>query len=440
MRPPRRDPLTRNDPIQGRYPDSWYASTSQPDEARAPLRGSERADVAIVGAGYTGLWAAKTLAEAGLKAVVLEAHRVGWGASGRNGGQVGTGFNWDQRKLEGRIGRDGARAVWSIAEAGKAQLREFVAEHAPEARYLPGVAHGEYSSGDLRHARETVDHLARHYGYEEVEVFDCDAFRALVKSPLYVGGTLDRGAGHIHPLRYALALGRAAEAAGAVIHEGSIVLGIEKGAPAVLRTRDGEVRADHVILAGNGYMPDLEPQVAARVMPINSFIGATEPLPEKWQEVLAEDIAVADSKFVVNYYRFSEDRRFLFGGRESYGLAFPKDVAGPLRLRLANLFPQLTGARIEQFWGGTLGITMTRLPYVARVAPNIVSGGGFSGHGAALSGITGRIMAEAVLGQATRLDALGLLPTPRFPGGAMARAPLLTLAMTWYALRDRLGV
>jgi gamma-glutamylputrescine oxidase len=195
-----------------------------------------------------------------------------------------------------------------------------------------------------------------------------------------------------------------------------------------------------VILAGNGYMPDLEPEVAARVMPINSFIGATEPLGNRWTEVLAEDIAVADSKFVVNYYRFSEDRRFLFGGRESYGLGFPRDIGGPLRLRLAKLFPQLTGVRIEHVWGGTLGITMTRLPLILRVAPNIISGGGFSGHGVALSGITGRAMAEAVLGQAGRFDALSILPTPSFPGGAMARAPLLTLAMTWYAMRDRLGV
>jgi gamma-glutamylputrescine oxidase len=187
-------------------------------------------------------------------------------------------------------------------------------------------------------------------------------------------------------------------------------------------------------------MPDLEPQVAARVMPINSFIGATEPLPDRWQDVLAQDIAVADSKFVVNYYRFSEDRRFLFGGRESYTLGFPKDIGGPLRLRLANLFPQLTGARIEHVWGGTLGITMTRLPLIIRVAPNIVSGGGFSGHGVALSGIAGRAMAEAILGQASRFDALSALPTSRFPGGSTARAPLLTLAMTWYALRDRLGL
>ncbi|TNC71602.1 NAD(P)/FAD-dependent oxidoreductase [Rubellimicrobium roseum] len=435
-----RDPLTRNDPVPGAYPASWYAASAQVSEARGSLKGSHRADVAIVGAGYTGLWAAKTLAERGLKPVVLEAHRVGWGASGRNGGQVGSGTNWHQKQLEARIGRDAARAVWDICEDGKRQLRDFIAAEAPDARYLPGVAHGEYSAAEARESRKNAEHLATHYGYNQVEVLDRDAFRALVKSPRYVGGVLDRGAGHVHPLRYALALARAAERAGAVIHEGSIVLGIDKGQPATLRTKDGELKADHVILAGNGYMPDLEPQVAARVMPINSFIGATEPLPDHWQDVLAQDIAVADSKFVVNYFRFSEDRRFLFGGRESYGLGFPKDIGGPLRKRLADLFPQLSGARIEHVWGGTLGITMTRLPLLLRVAPNILSGGGFSGHGVALSGIAGRAMAEAILGQAGRFDALATLPTPRFPGGAMARGPLLTLAMTWYALRDRLGV
>ena len=435
-----RDPLTRNDPVSGAYPASWYASSAKVHDPLAPLKGSHRADVAIVGAGYTGLWAAKTLAERGLKPIVLEAHRVGWGASGRNGGQVGTGTNWHQSKLEARIGRDAARAVWDICEEGKRQLRDFIATHAPEAAYKPGVAHGEYSAAEERETRANADLLASRYDYPQIKLMDGARFRDLVKSPRYVAGALDHGAGHIHPLRYALALAKAAEAAGAVIHEGSIVLGIDKGQPATLRTKDGTLTADHVILAGNGYMPDLEPQVAARTMPINSFIGATEPLGDRWTDILAQDIAVADSKFVVNYYRFSEDRRFLFGGRESYGLGFPTDIAGPLRKRLADLFPQLTGVRIDHVWGGTLGITMSRLPLLLRVAPNVLSGGGFSGHGVALAGISGRAMAEAILGQAGRFDALSLLPTPRFPGGALARGPLLTLAMTWYAMRDRLGV
>ncbi len=434
------NPLHRNDPVRGRHAPSWYAASADPGQARAPLQGAHRADVAIVGAGFTGLWAAKTLAEAGLKPVVLDAHRAGWGASGRNGGQVGSGFNLGQRELEARIGEGPARAAWEVAEAGKAQLRDFVAGEAPEARYLPGVAHGHYTAREHDDAAREAEHLASRYGYDGIEVMDRDRFGALVKSPRYASGVLDRGAGHIHPLRYALALARSAERAGAVIHEHSEVLHVERGDPATLRTAEGTLAAPHVILAGNGYMPDLDGAYAAHVMPINSFIGATAPLGNRWTEVLAEDVAVADSKFVVNYFRVSEDRRFLFGGRESYGLGFPRDIAGPLSRRLADLFPQLKDVAIEHVWGGTLAITVSRLPFVRRVAPNVIAAGGYSGHGVALAGIAGRVMAEAILGQAGRLDTLSLLPTPRFPGGARARAPLLTLAMTWYALRDRLGV
>jgi gamma-glutamylputrescine oxidase len=433
------NPLFRNDK-RGEYPPSWYAASTTLPAPRPALQGDVAADVVILGAGYTGLWAAKTLATAGLKTIVLEAHRAGWGASGRNGGQVGTGFNRGQRELERRMGAGPARAVWDLAEEAKAQLRAFCASHAPEAAYLPGVAHGEYSASEAGEVRAEVDHLAGAYGYDQIDILPPDDFRALVRSPLYQGGILDRGAGHLHPLRYALALARAAEQAGAVIHEGSEVTTIDHGARVILRTAQGRVTAGHAIIAGNGYLPNIEGKIAARVMPINSFIAATEPLPDRWQDVLAQDIAVADSKFVVNYYRFSEDRRFLFGGRESYGLGFPRDIRGPLEARMLSLFPQLQGVRIDHVWGGTLGITMSRLPHLARIAPNVLSGAGFSGHGVALAGIAGRAMAEAVIGQAGRFDALARLPVPAFPGGATFRAPLLTLAMTWYALRDRLGI
>jgi gamma-glutamylputrescine oxidase len=433
------NPLHRNDrPCQ--YPPSWYAATAEIAAQRPPLLGEVRADVAVLGAGYTGLWAAKELAGRGFRVVVVEAHRVGWGASGRNGGQVGTGFNRPQREIEARLGQGTARALWDIAEAGKAQLRDFCATQAPEAQYRPGVAHGAYSEAEAAAGRAAAEHLARVYGYEAIEVLSAEAFAGLVKSPLYRGGTLDRGAGHLHPLRYALALARAAESAGVTIHEGSEVTAIEKGPRPALRTAQGRVSADYLVIAGNGYLPALERSIAARVMPINSFIAATEPLPDRWQEVLAEDIAVADSKFVVNYFRFVEDRRFLFGGRESYTLGFPRDIRGPLVARMTRLFPQLAGVGISHVWGGSLAVTMSRLPHVARIAPNILTAAGFSGHGVALAGIAGRVMAEAIAGQAERFDVMAKLPVPPFPGGAAFRAPLLTLAMTWYALRDRLGL
>ncbi len=432
------NPLFRNDP-QGAYPDSWYVASTELPPPRPALKGELTVDVAILGAGYTGLSAALYLAERGYDVAVLEAHCVAFGASGRNGGQVGTGFNKNQRWFERRLGPDKARALWEIADAAKAQVRDLAARHAPNARYTPGVANGAYSTAEASEMRANAEILARRYGYDKIEILDRDQLRGIVKTPLYRGGILDMGAGHIHPLRYGLGLARAAETAGARIFERSEVIAIEHGSAVTLRTPSGSVRAAHAILAGNGYLPDLDRRIAARVMPINSFIAATEPLGDRAAEVLARDIAVADSKFVVNYYRMSEDRRFLFGGRESYTIGFPTDIATALRRRMETLFPQLKGVRIDHVWGGTLGITMTRLPCVMHVAPNVTNASGFSGHGIALSGFAGRVVAEAIAGQAERFDILSALPIRPFPGGGAFRAPLLTLAMTWYALRDRLG-
>ncbi|MDG4649126.1 FAD-binding oxidoreductase [Roseibacterium sp. SDUM158017] len=432
------NPLYRND-RPGVHAPSWYAASLPPPPRRAPLDGDARADVAVLGAGFTGLWAALTLARAGRRVVVLDAHRAGFGASGRNGGQIHSGFNKPQSWLAGKLGPDRARALWDLSEAAKDQLRDFCAAHAPEAAFRPGIAHGEYSAGDLHHLSAEAEFLEREYGYR-TSILEGDDFRALVKSPLYVGGGVDPGGGHFHPLAYAFALAREAEAAGAVIHETTEVTAIRPGAPVRLETAAGTVTADHAIIAGNGYLPGLLKPVAARVMPINSFIAATEPLPDRWTEVLAEDIAVADSRFVVNYYRFSEDRRFLFGGRESYSIGFPSDISTALIARMETLFPQLKGTPVTHVWGGSLAVTTTRLPHVARVGHGILSGAGFSGQGVALSGMAGRVMAEAVLGQQDGLATFEALPVPTFPGGAAFRAPLLTLAMTWFSLRDRLGV
>lgn len=432
-------PLYRND-NPGQFPDSWYAASTAHPPMRPCLTGAQRADVAIIGAGFTGLWAALTLARAGRKVIVLDAHRAGFGASGRNGGQVGSGYNTGQAWLEKKLGQTKAHALWDLTEDAKRQLRDFCASHAPEARYTPGVAHGAYTPAEARELYEEAEHLGAHYSYNNIETLDRHAMQSLVRTRHYKGGVLDTGAGHVHPLRYALDLAREAEAAGATLYDRSEVTRITPGAPAVLQTPKGHVTADQVIVAGNGYLPGIAPPVAARVMPINSFICATEPLGDKWQEVLARDIAVADSKFVVNYYRMSEDRRLLFGGRENYGIGFPSDISTALVARMTSLFPQLKGTRIDHVWGGSLAITMTRLPCLIAAAPNILSGSGFSGHGVALSGMAGRIMAEATMGQADRFDLMSNLPTPRFPGGSAARAPLLALAMTWYSLRDRLGI
>ncbi len=433
------NPLYRND-RPGQFPDSWYAASADIPDERAPLYGETQADVCIVGAGFTGLSAARHLAQKGLDVVVLDAHRAGFGASGRNGGQVCTGYNSGQLSIQKEYGTEQARALWDLAEEAKSDLRDICQNHVPEARYTAGLVHGGYTSQDAAEDAKEVEFLNTAYGYDQARMCDTGEMQALVKSPLYKSGLLDMGAGHIHPLRYAFGLARLAEAAGARIFERAEVHAITKGDPAIVRTNKGQVKARHVILAGNGYMPNLERKVAARVLPLNSFICATEPLGDRADAIFGQDVAVVDSKWVVNYFRLSEDKRLLFGGRPSYSLVFPDDISTVIRKRITTLFPQLEGVKIDYSWGGTLGMTMSRMPAVMRVSPNIVSAGGYSGHGVALSGFAGKVMAEAIAGQAGRFDTLANLNTPSFPGGAAFRAPLLKLAMTWYSMRDRLGV
>ena len=431
----RMNPLYRND-RPGEFPPSYYAATAHIPSERPLLDGDIRADVAIVGAGYTGLSTALHAAEKGLDVVVIDAHRAGFGASGRNGGQVGSSWNKDQIWLEKRVGRDDARKLWDLTVEAKALTRDLVARYAPEAAYKPGVFHGAWDASGVKEWQEIAEHLAQHYDYPS-EFISGNAVQGVVSSPFYQGGVLDMDAGHLHPLRYVLGLAQAAEAAGVRIFERTEATAIQSG---VIQTPSGKITADTVVLAGNGYMPDLHGSVSARVMPINSFIAATEPLGDRALEILPRDVAVADDKFVVNYFRLSEDKRLLFGGRENYGIGFPTDILTALRARMERLFPQLQGVGIDYHWGGTLGITMTRLPCVRRLDHKTLVAAGFSGHGVAITGLVGKILAESIAGDEARLDLLGKLPVSQFPGGKHARAPLLTLAMTWFALRDRLGI
>ena len=425
---------------RGAYPDSWYAATAHELDRFAPLRGEVRADVCVVGGGYTGLSAALHLAEAGLDVVLVEAHRVGFGASGRNGGQLGSGQRMPQDVLEKMVGVDDAQKLWQLGEEAKALVRDLVARHGIDCDLKPGVAWTGSSKADVDHLHDYAELLQGRYGYDQVEVLDGAACAALCPSPDYKGGVLDMGAGHLHPLNFALGLARAAAAAGVRICEETHVHHVQEGEPAVVRTDKGRVAADHVILACNGYLGGLNRTVAARVMPINNFVVATEPLGDDADKVLTRDVAVADSRFVVNYFRLSADRRLLFGGGESYGYRFPRDIAATVRKPMLEIFPHLADVRIDHAWGGTLAITMKRLPFLVRLGPNILSASGYSGHGVGTATHAGQLMALALRGQAEGFDTMSRLPTPRFPGGPALRSPLLVLAMTWFALRDRLGV
>ncbi|MFP4327184.1 MAG: NAD(P)/FAD-dependent oxidoreductase [Paracoccaceae bacterium] len=433
------DLLDAND-RPGEYPRSWYAATLPPPPRRPALEGTVRADICVVGAGYTGLSAALHLAERGFDVVVLEAHRAGFGASGRNGGQLGSGQRIGQEALARLAGQAAADRLWTMAEEAKALVKGLIERHAIACDLRPGVAEMARSPREMADLHADAAMLAERYGYCETELLDREAGHALCPSPAYHGGVLDWGAAHLNPLAYALGLARAAEAAGARIFETSRVTAIEKGTRPTLRTASGEVSCDHLILACNGYLGGLAPKVASRVMPINNFIVATEPLGARRADVLTRDVAVADTNFVVNYFRLSPDGRLLFGGGESYGYRFPADIAAVVRKPMTRIFPHLADVRIDHAWGGTLAITMRRLPYLVRLGPNILSASGYSGHGVGSATHAGRLMAEAVAGQAEGFDTLAALPARPFPGGRHLRSPLLALAMSWYALRDRLGI
>lgn len=432
--------LFSND-TQGRHAPSYYAATANALPRFLTLKQSLRTDVCIIGGGFTGLSSALHLAQRGFDVVLLEAHRVGWGASGRNGGQVGSGQRLGQDVLEQQLGHDAAHALWDIAQQAKHCVSSLIETHQIKCDHRPGVIHADWRASQVSHNHAYAEKLERDYGYGALELLDRQAICGLLGTKVYHGGYLDRGASHLHPLNLALGIADAANKAGAKIFETTLVSRIEKGSKTVVVTRDGTVTADQVILACNGYLGRLEKKTAARIMPINNFIVATKPLGKDLaQDLIRGNLAVADSKFVVNYYRRTPDNRLLFGGGETYGYKFPKDIRALVRKPMLQIFPQTKGLPLDYAWGGTLAITPNRLPYFARIAPNILSASGYSGHGVALAVMAGKIMAEAIRGQAERFDVMAKLPTRKFPGGDAFRFPALVLAMTWYSLRDRLGV
>ncbi len=432
------DILTANDRV-GAYPASYYAATAKELAPFEQATGALTADVCIIGGGFTGLSAALHLAKAGYDVVLLEAHRVGFGASGRNGGQVGTGQRVGQDALEKLVGEAFAHDLWNLALESVQLVRELIAAHQMDCGFTEGIIHADHRARFVAESHAYAEKLQRDYGYDLIRPVDREEMRRLVGSTAYHGGTLDRGGGHIHPLRFAFGLARAVAALGVRVFERSRVTRIKESSPARITTDKAEITAQHVILACNGYLGRLHDKVASRVMPINNFIAATEALDESLAKALIRDNhAVADSKFVINYFRLSEDRRMLFGGGESYGYRFPKDIAGLVRKPMLEIYPQLRDVRIDYAWGGTLGITMNRMPHFARLRGNILSAGGYSGHGVAMAVLGGKLAAEAIAGGAEKFDLMAKVPTQRFPGGAALRWPLLVLAMVWFSLRDRI--
>ncbi len=424
--------------MSSEYPASYYVATAPIAAPRPPLQGTAAADVCIVGGGYTGLSAALHLAEAGYDVVLLEAKRLGWGASGRNGGQVGIG----QRKAAGELvrmfGIERARALWELGRAGAELIAGLVAKHKIDCDLSAGQMIAAAKPAHYAEMADEVALLRDEFGYAEMQLLDRDGLRSLLSSEVFFGGVLDEGAAHLHPLNFCLGLGRAAEAAGARLFEDSRVLSYRPGRPALLRTAQGEVRAEHVVLACNGYLGGLEPRLAGRIMPINNFVVATEPLGAAAGDLIRNGACVHDTRFVVNYFRLSADNRLIFGGGENYRRRFPSDIAAFVRPYLTRIFPQLASRPIDYAWGGTLAITMNRLPSVGRLDPNLFFAQGYSGHGVPIATLAGQLIAEALAGTAERFDVMASIPQSDFPGGTLLRYPGMVLGMLYYALRDRL--
>lgn len=423
----------------GEYPDSYYYATANHLPKFPRQSGEETADVCVIGAGYTGLSSALHLAKAGFSVILLDAHRVGWGASGRNGGQVATDQRCDQSTLEAQYGKDHARELWDIGLAANQLCKKLIKQHKIDCDLTPGIIHADHRARNLKHSQAYAEKLQNEYDYDAIEYLDQAEIRRLVGSESYFGGTLDKEAAHLHPLNFALGLAKAAHEAGAIIYEESPVLKYSGDKPVTVTLENGTIKATHVLLACNGYLDKLNRKVASRVMPINNYMVATAPLPEALAlELLRENHAVADSRFVVNYFRLSADRRLLFGGGENYSFQFPADIKNFVRGHMLEVYPQLAQTPIDYGWGGTLAITVSRMPYFAKLSENVLSASGYSGHGVAMATFAGKIMADMIGGKLAQFDTMADLRTYPFPGGEVMRLPLLVLAMTYYSLRDKL--
>ena len=413
---------------------NWYAATVPDFPDQAPLDGDTSAEVCIVGAGFTGLGAALAL---GGKAIVLEAGRVGCAATGRNGGQVHTGQRRDQVWLEKAVGRDDALALWRLAEDARAHFRTLTDKIACDWR--PGMIHARHRPNGEAEDAEHVALMAQRYGYDQLALIGEAELAEELGTGVYHGGLIDRGGGHVHPLKLAQGMARAAMAAGAVVHEHTRARTWRReGGRIVVETATGRVTCDQLILSGDGLLNGMAGPARSRVMPINNFIAVTAPLGERAATIIRSNAAVSDSRFVVNYFRKTPDGRLLFGGGETYRQGFPRDIARMVRKNLAKVYPHLADVPITHAWGGTLGITLSRMPFVGEVAPGVRVASGYSGQGVMLAPYVGKLLGRAATGKTDGVDLLSRLPTPPFPGGRLLRWPLTVAGLTWYALRDRL--
>lgn len=422
--------------------DSYYAASANRELAFSALQGELEADVCIVGGGYTGLSSAIHLRDKGYSVVLLEAERVGWGASGRNGGHCGVGQRSDQEELEALVGMDHARKLWQLGLEAVDTVCGLVRRFEIDCDLKQGDLHVAARPDHVADMRDYVEKLRRDYDYEQIHFVEKSELEQMTSSRRYHGGSLDSAGRHLHPLNYALGLAGAADGLGAQIFERSRVTGyrqkqgVEEGVE--VRTGAGSVKARLLVLACNGYLEKLAPRAARRIMPINNYVLATEPLDDAVaQSLIRDDTSMSDSLFVINYWKLSGDQRLLFGGGETYTRRFPGDMKSFVRKYMLRTYPELQDVRVDYAWGGTLAVTMNRMPSFGRLDGNAFYAQGYSGHGVPIATLAGKLIAEAVSGTAERFDVMAAVPSPVFPGGTLLRWPGLVAGMAWYAMKDR---
>ncbi len=419
--------------------NNYYAASVPSRAARAALQGPLEVDVAVVGGGIAGCSVALHLAERGYRVALLEAERIGFGASGRSGGQLLYGYACGQRKLEGLVGAADARRMWDVTVEGLSLVRQLVERHAIDCDLSWGHLHAAVKPRQASALRAEQERLVNRYGYRSTRFVDGEEVASLLATQRYCGALYDARGGHCHPLKYVEGLAAAAERAGAVLFEDSRVTTVERGARATLRTAQGSVAARFVALAGNAYMDGLERRLQRKIVAVATYIVATERLGAARAAALIRDnLAVSDANFVLDYFRLSADHRLLFGGRVSYSGVDPLGTERATRARMLRVFPQLADTGTDYAWGGFVDITVNRAPHFGRVADNVYFLQGFSGHGMALAAVAGKLLAEAIAGQAERFDLFAKIPHMDFPGGMALRRPALVLGMLWYRFRDLL--
>lgn len=401
---------------------SYYAATAHKRQPQRDIEGDLQCDVAVIGGGFTGLGAALACAERGFSVILFEAEHVGFGASGRNGGQLIPGLRWTASEIEREFGRERAGALFDLCWRDN-RVKNRIARHGIDCDLKAGHLEAAWTPKDFDDMRREADYLANRFDYR-TEIVAKGEMSRHIASPLYHGGIHDPQGGHFHPLNYAIGLAQAAETAGVRIVEGR-------------RASLDTAKARYVIDATDSWIGDVEPALGRYTVPIMNYNIATAPLANA-DELLPTDAAVADSRFVLNYFRLSADKRLIFGGGERYSQTPPRDIAAFVRPFMAEVFPQIADAKIDYGWGGAVAVTMNRLPHIGRRG-NIFFAHGFSGHGALVTTLAGELIAEAMAGTAERFDILANLPSKPFPGGKWLRRPLATLGLLWYALRDRLG-